>query len=159
MTRPRKPSKRQRALDAIKVAAYHNDDRTLIRIYVESPVSRAAMEAAREAGVQAYLAGTPCTCIDCTRSAAAAAAADPRPPESAIWSGSRLQAVEIHSGPDELSRYRYCLWRWRTYTAGHPAGENVARWGGQEFHTTLPTWARLPEPSAQEPAQARQEPA
>lgn len=140
-----KPTKRQRVLDAIKVAGYHNDDRTVIRLYTENRVSYPAAMAARSAGVKAYLAGMPCTCFDCTRQAEARAKADPKPPDDAIWSGSRLQAVEIHDGPDDFGRYRHTLWSWQTYTPGHPDGEHVPRWGGQEFHASLPTWARLPE--------------
>ena len=57
--------RREQVLDSIKVAAYHNDDRHVIRLYVENRISRAAMEQARADGQRAKAAGVRCLCREC----------------------------------------------------------------------------------------------
>ena len=46
--------------------------------------------------------------------------------------------IEIHSGPDSLGRFRYCLFRWVNYFPGDPRGEYREGWKAQEFNAELP---------------------
>ncbi len=57
--------KRSQILGAIKVAAYHNDERTALRLYVENRVSYEAFKVAMREGRQAKAAGMKCTCYEC----------------------------------------------------------------------------------------------
>ena len=59
---------------------------------------------------------------------------------------SKTAYIEFYDdGPDRHGRRRYCLYRWRDYSPGYPAGEeNIPRWGAQHFHAVPPTDA-LPE--------------
>jgi hypothetical protein len=77
-------SKRSLVLDAIKMAGYHEDHRTAMRLYVEQPVSWKAYRDAWEKGRLAKLAGIRCTCPDCRQST-------PRPPSV------RPSAVEVRA--------------------------------------------------------------
>lgn len=56
---------RKQALAAIKFAAYHNDSREALRVYVENRISRAAYEKAWAAGVELKKGGMRCTCYRC----------------------------------------------------------------------------------------------
>jgi hypothetical protein len=76
-------SRYQLILDAIKVAGYHGDERTAMRLFVESPVSFQAYREAYRKGRIAKLAGVPCTCPDCREKT-------PRPPTV------RAQGSEAH---------------------------------------------------------------
>lgn len=59
--------KRKDALAHIRIAGYHNDQRTALRIYVEHrSVSKTAHDEAWLAGIKAKNAGMPCGCIHCT---------------------------------------------------------------------------------------------
>ncbi len=59
--------KRTDALAAIRVAAYHDDDRTATRIYVEHRMGRAAFDAAISQGRDQRKAGMRCNCWTCTK--------------------------------------------------------------------------------------------
>ena len=43
-------TKRERLLEAIRIAAYEQDDRTAVRIYVENRISRKAYQEAYDKG-------------------------------------------------------------------------------------------------------------
>lgn len=58
-------TKRQAALAAVKIAAYHNDARALTRLRIESRLGIEAFNTAAAAGTRARAAGVPCSCSDC----------------------------------------------------------------------------------------------
>jgi hypothetical protein len=60
-------SKRDRALQCAKIAGYHEDRKTLTRLYIECRVNLHAMQAAFWAGQQAKKAGVKCGCYDCNK--------------------------------------------------------------------------------------------
>lgn len=58
-------TKRDRALAAIRTAAYHGDHRTALQVYVSNRVSRAAYNEAWAAGRRAKERGVRCSCPTC----------------------------------------------------------------------------------------------
>lgn len=56
---------RQIALADIRVAAYHDDTKTAVRIYTENRISRAAFNAQWAAGRKQRQDGMPCGCHQC----------------------------------------------------------------------------------------------
>ena len=58
-------TKRQRVLEAIKVAGYHQDTKAFLRLYTENRLSYSAAEETRLAGVRARQKGIKCTCYAC----------------------------------------------------------------------------------------------
>lgn len=62
---PAKSSARDVAIESVKVAAYHNDRRAAMRLFVETRISWATYCEAWEKGQLAKRAGVACTCPDC----------------------------------------------------------------------------------------------
>lgn len=58
-------TKREQVLGAMRVAGYHSDDRTFLRLYTENRISYAAAMDARADGARAKVRGVPCTCREC----------------------------------------------------------------------------------------------
>lgn len=58
---------RKDALAHIKVAGYHNDQRTAMRIYTENRVSFESYREAFARGVELKQQGMACTCYQCNR--------------------------------------------------------------------------------------------
>lgn len=56
---------RKNALGWIRIAGYHNDTFSFVRLYVENRVSRASADQAWRNGVAAKRNGVPCSCRDC----------------------------------------------------------------------------------------------
>jgi hypothetical protein len=65
---------RKSALVALRVAGYHEDMATWVRVYVENRVSRTAADAEWSRGKAMKAAGVGCSCPDCKRQAAAGGA-------------------------------------------------------------------------------------
>lgn len=63
---------RQTALNLLRVAGYHSDRKTFVRVYVENRVSLQATNQAYDTGANQKKAGMPCGCIDCKREKEAA---------------------------------------------------------------------------------------
>lgn len=57
--------KRADAVALIKVAGYHGDGKTAMRIYIENRVSHKAYSEAFARGEQLKREGMPCTCREC----------------------------------------------------------------------------------------------
>lgn len=57
--------KRDTVLSLARVAGYHDDSQTFVRLYVENRISRTAMNAAWEKGIKARKACVPCDCMRC----------------------------------------------------------------------------------------------
>lgn len=68
-------TRRDQLLAIIRVAGYHNDSRTAIRVHVENrSIGRAAYLAAWGEGMAQRERGMPCACPQCKREAREAAA-------------------------------------------------------------------------------------
>lgn len=65
--------KRKDALAALRIAGYHDDERTWVRVFVESRISQAVAKDAWAAGQQQRAAGLRCTCHECCKRASATA--------------------------------------------------------------------------------------
>lgn len=59
--------KRKDALAAIKFAAYHEDQRSGLRIYTENRLSFSAYKEAWDAGLQQKKNGMKCSCFHCEK--------------------------------------------------------------------------------------------
>ena len=59
--------KRKQAIEDIKVAAYHEDIKQAMRIYVESRVSHRSYTLAVAEGRRLKAAGVPCSCHGCNK--------------------------------------------------------------------------------------------
>lgn len=57
--------KRKDALVLLRIAGYHGNQKSFIRLYVENRVSRPAANAEWSRGAAMKAAGVPCTCIAC----------------------------------------------------------------------------------------------
>ena len=57
---------RKQLLESLKIAGYHKDDHSFLRLYTENRISYAAAQAARTAGIRARQQGLRCTCHACT---------------------------------------------------------------------------------------------
>ena len=57
--------KRDDALAWIRIAGYHNDQKSFVRLYVENRVSRKAADEAWAKGVKAKEGGMGCACHQC----------------------------------------------------------------------------------------------
>jgi len=59
--------KRKDALVYIRVAGYHNDQHSFIRLYTENRVSYSAARAEFQRGAEQKLAGVRCECYQCKK--------------------------------------------------------------------------------------------
>lgn len=75
--------KRKDAIAHIKVAGYHGDTKTAMRIYTEHRISFKTYTEAFARGRELKAEGMPCTCTDCAK-AAAMIPASPMPPASLL---------------------------------------------------------------------------
>lgn len=57
---------RKEALAAIKVAAYHENTKEMMRLYIENRISKKAYDEAVEKGRIAKLSGVGCSCYRCS---------------------------------------------------------------------------------------------
>jgi len=57
--------KRKDALILLRIAGYHSDERSYIRLYVENRLSRPAADAEWRRGTAMRAAGVRCTCTTC----------------------------------------------------------------------------------------------
>ncbi len=62
--------KRADVLSLIRVAGYHNDQRSRVRLLVENRVSREAADKAWLTGIEQKQNGMKCSCPDCAKVAA-----------------------------------------------------------------------------------------
>lgn len=58
-------SKRERVLQAVKIAGYHEDRATGTRLLIEGRISMQSYNEAFNAGRRARAAGVRCECLDC----------------------------------------------------------------------------------------------
>lgn len=56
---------RKDALGWIRIAGYHGDDKSMVRLYVENRISYQVAIAEFRRGAAAKKAGVPCACRDC----------------------------------------------------------------------------------------------
>jgi hypothetical protein len=64
------PSKREIALAQMRVAGYHEDRKSFLRLYVESRVSMCVANQAFANGQRLRAQGVPCSCPDCAKGGA-----------------------------------------------------------------------------------------
>ncbi|MFN3886119.1 MAG: hypothetical protein ACK4MG_04100 [Aquabacterium sp.] len=60
-------STRANVLAWMRIAGYHADMRTFLRLYTENRISKRVADEAYRAGMKQKLAGVPCMCHDCTK--------------------------------------------------------------------------------------------
>jgi hypothetical protein len=65
----KKPSRREVALTKLRVAGYHTDSASFVRLYVEERVSYAVAKEQFRIGSEMRNAGTRCDCFECKRAA------------------------------------------------------------------------------------------
>jgi hypothetical protein len=65
--------KRSDLLAALRVAGYHNDQRTRVRLFTENRISREAADKAWATGQVQRQKGMACACPDCKKSTTTAA--------------------------------------------------------------------------------------
>jgi hypothetical protein len=69
MSKTKTPSRREVALTKLRVAGYHADSASFVRLYVEERVSYGVAKEQFRIGAQMHTAGTPCDCFECKRAA------------------------------------------------------------------------------------------
>jgi len=57
--------KREVAIDLLRVAGYHNDQRAFVRLYVENRISRKVATEEFNRGYALRRSGVRCTCFEC----------------------------------------------------------------------------------------------
>lgn len=57
--------KRAQAIDLIKVAGYHGDQKSFVRLYVENRIGLPVARRAFSAGAEAMKSGAKCSCFEC----------------------------------------------------------------------------------------------
>lgn len=60
-------SKRERTLGLMRVAGYHDDQKTFLRLLVENRIAAPHCWAAFREGARLKVAGMPCTCYHCKK--------------------------------------------------------------------------------------------
>ena len=66
-------TKREQILVNLRVAGYHGDSFTFVRLYVENRISRPVADAAYRAGAAQKAGGMRCSCYACGKAAGSAA--------------------------------------------------------------------------------------
>jgi len=59
--------KRADALAHMRIAGYHNDQKTMMRLFCEHRISKPVADEAYRTGMKQKLAGVKCHCHECTK--------------------------------------------------------------------------------------------